>query len=323
MSSQTEIENEEIFEDCEEISFSEFSKLDFTTLDEQTFFCIFEDNFPRCTITRLDDKLLIRIEEHIYTKYWFHKYHASVFSEAMIKAIKRLKLEGIPFSDEELDAEDEVHIFVRWTLSESSSIDSKALAENINVAFDKVFERANLMLENSDSVLILGKDTGEGLELLKRIQAHLDELGFYTYIIKEQPNVIGESVLQKVLRFGLSSRFVVIENSEPTGHLYEFPHVAKLAELTSIILQREGEGATWMFEDLYHKLQNIKKFEYNDGNLEEQMMSRLIGRCHISSRSANIKNKNCLGFKNRPKNPVATAPGSDLVAKRLLFLPNK
>lgn len=265
------ITNQEAFDDLDDINFSELSKFDLTKLDENVSYNIFEDNFPQCTITRLDDKLLIRIEEHIYTKYWFHKYHASVFATAMMKAIKRLQLEGIPFSDEELDEEDEVHIFVRWTLTEPSNIDSKTLAENINIAFDSVFERANSMLENSDSVLILGKDTGEGLDLLKRIQTHLDNLGFYTYIIKEQPDIIGESVMQKVLRFGLSSRFVIIENSEPTGHLYEFPHITKLAELTSIVLQRQGEGSTWMFEDLYHRLQNIKKFEYTNETLEDQI----------------------------------------------------
>lgn len=265
------ITNEEDFDDLEDISFSELSKLDLTKLDEKVSYNIFENNFPQCTITRVGEKLLIRIEEHIYTKYWFHKYHASVFALAMTKAIKRLQLEGIPFSDEELDDEDEVHIFVRWTLTEPSNIDSVTLSENINIAFDSVFERANSMLENSDSVLILGKDTGEGLGLLKRIQAHFDKLGFYTYIIKEQPDIIGESVMQKVLRFGLSSRFVIIENSEPTGHLYEFPHITKFAELTSIVLQRQGEGSTWMFEDLYHRLQNIKKFEYVSDNLEEQI----------------------------------------------------
>lgn len=258
-------------EQSEDISFSELSKLDLTTIDENISYEIFEDNFPQCSITRLGDKLLIRIEEHIYTKYWFHKYHASVFAEAMIKAIKRLRLDGLPFTDEEFDNEDEVHIFVRWTLTEPINIDSKTLSRNINIAFDSVFERANSMLENSDSILILGKDTGEGLELLKRIQAHLDNLGFYTYIIKEQPDILGESIMQKVLRFGLSSRFVIIENSEPTGHLYEFPHITKFAELTSIILQRQGEGSTWMFEDLYHKINNIKKFEYSDQNLEEQI----------------------------------------------------
>lgn len=265
------ITNEEDFDDLEDISFSELSKFDLTKLDENVSYNIFEDNFPQCTITRINDKLLIRIEEHIYTKYWFHKYHASVFATAMMKAIKRLQLEGIPFSDEELDDEDEVHIFVRWTLTEPSNIDNKTLSENINIAFDSVFERANSMLENSDSVLILGKDTGEGLDLLKRIQIHLDNMGFYTYIIKEQPDIIGESVIQKVLRFGLSSRFVIIENSEPTGHLYEFPHITKFAELTSIVLQRQGEGSTWMFEDLYHRLQNIKKFEYTNETLEDEI----------------------------------------------------
>lgn len=271
MTDHNDITSEEDFDDLEDISFSELSELDLKTIDENVSYNIFEDNFPQCTITRLGDKLLIRIEEHIYTKYWFHKYHASVFATAMMKAIKRLRLEGVPFSDEDLDEDDEVHIFVRWTLTEHSTIDSKTLSENINLAFDSVFERANSMLENSDSVLILGKDTGDGLDLLKRIQTHLDNLGFYTYIIKEQSDIIGESVMQKVLRFGLSSRFVIIENSEPTGHLYEFPHITKFAELTSIVLQRQGEGSTWMFEDLYHRLQNIKKFEYTNDTLEEQI----------------------------------------------------
>ncbi|MPS66616.1 hypothetical protein [Chryseobacterium sp.] len=259
----------EEFDDMEDISLFELEQLNLTSLNENITYNILEDNFPQCSIRRLAENLLIRIEEHIYTKYWFHKYHAFVFAEAMIKAIKRLRLNGFPFSDEELDEDDDVHIFVRWTLTVPNNIDIGVLSQSINHAFDSVFERANSMLENSDSILILGKDTGEGLDLLKRIQAHLDTLGFYTYIIKEQPDIIGESVMQKVLRFGLSSRFVIVENSEPTGHLYEFPHITKFAELTSVVLQRQGEGSTWMFEDLYHKLNNIKKFEYTNDTLEE------------------------------------------------------
>jgi len=272
MTDSSNVQDENIFDDFKEICFSELSNLDLTTLDENIAYHIVEENFPECFIARFGNKLLIRIEEHIYTKYWFHKYHASVFANAMIKAIKRLRMEGAPFSNEELvDDEDGVHIFIKWTLTEPSNIDSKTFGENISLAFDCVFERANSMLENSDSVLILGKDTGKGLELLKRIQLHLDNLGFYTYIIKEQPDIIGESVMQKVLRYGLSSRFVIIENSEPTGHLYELPHITKFAELTSIVLQRQGEGSTWMLEDLYYRLPNIKKFEYTNNNLEEQI----------------------------------------------------
>lgn len=271
MKDKGNIPEDEEFDDYEEISFSELIKLDLTRLSEAITFHLFENNLPVCYISRIGDELKIVIEEHIYTKFWFHKYHAAVFADAMIKAIKRLKDEGVPFSEEELDDEDEVHLFVRWTLTEPVNINGVSLGENINTAFDSVFERANSMLENSDSVLILGKDSGEGLELLKRIQTHLDSLGYYTYIIKEQPDVVGESIIQKVLRYGLSSRFVIVENSEPSGHLYEFPHITKFAELTTIVLQKHGIGATWMFEDLYNKLQNIKKFEYGDDDFIEQL----------------------------------------------------
>lgn len=205
--------NEKLEGDYYETDIIELEGTDLTTLPEEITLHILADNFPECYVSRNGNQIEVRIEEHIYTKYWFHKYHAQVFTDAMIKAIKRLEVEGVPFSNSELDNDDEVHIFVRWTLNEAASIDVKTLVENINVAFDSVFERANSMLENSDSVLILGKDTGEGLNLLKRIQTHLEGLGFYTYIIKEQPDKIGESIIQKVLRYGLSSRFVIVENS--------------------------------------------------------------------------------------------------------------
>jgi hypothetical protein len=260
-------------EDFYQTNIKEIEGSDFTTMPNYITLNVLDDYFPECNITREDNTLKIQIQEHIYTKYWVHKYHASVFAEAMIKAIKRFITEGLPFSDSEFDDEDEVHLFVRWTLQEPTTITGKDLIENIKAAYDAVFERANTMLENSDSVLILGKDTGEGLILLKRIQTFLETLGYYTYIIKELPDVIGESVMQKVLRYGLSSRFVIIENTEATGHLYEFPHIAKLAELTSIVLQKQGQGSTWMFEDLYHKLNNIKKFEYTEDNLEEQIQN--------------------------------------------------
>jgi hypothetical protein len=32
------------------------------------------------------------------------------------------------------------------------------------------------------------------------------------------------------MRYALSSKFVLVENTEPSGHLYEIPHVGKSAE---------------------------------------------------------------------------------------------
>lgn len=157
---------------------------------------------------------------------------------------------------------------MRWQLKLPRNTRAGLVAESIKSAFDLVWHRADTILENSDSVLILGKDSGPALDRLKRIASRLEELGYYTYIIKEQPDRIGESVVQKVMRYALSSKFVLIENMEASGHLYEFPHVAKAAECVTVVLQEEGKGATWMFEDAYAKHRHWHKLTYEAAGLE-------------------------------------------------------
>jgi hypothetical protein len=185
----------------------------------------------------------------------------------MERAVTRLMHEGHPVSNPSRDAED-VHIFVRWQLRVPLATPPEALVASVKSAFDMVWQRADAILENSDSVLILGKDTGPALDRLKRIEAKLQDLGYYTYIIKEQPDKAGESIVQKVMRYALSSKFVLIEDTEVSGHLYEIPHVAKAAECVTVLLQEEGRGATWMFEDAYAKHKHWCKLEYKDDLLE-------------------------------------------------------
>jgi hypothetical protein len=228
---------------------------------------LMDNYFPETTISRDGDFLLCRIEEHIYTKFWKHKFSAYAFSEAMKRAVRRLAHEGHPLIDAEVDDED-VHIFVRWTLKLPLNTSSEVVLESIQAAFDLVWHRAESVLQNSDSVLILGKDTGSALDRLKRIAAKLDELGYYTYIIKEQPDKTGESIIQKVMRYALSSKFVLIENTEASGHLYEIPHVTKAAECITVVLQEEGKGATWMFEDAYAKHSHWHRITYKSDELE-------------------------------------------------------
>jgi hypothetical protein len=186
----------------------------------------------------------------------------------MERAVRRLSNEGHPFSEPRRD-DDDVHIFVRWKLTLPFATPLYALAASIKSAFDLVWSRADAILENSDSVLILGKDSGLPLDRLKRIACKLEDLGYYTYIVKEQPDRPGESVIQKVMRFALSSKFVVVENTEASGHLYEFPHIAKAAECVTVVLQEEGQGATWLFEDAYAKHRHWHRLTYkNHGELE-------------------------------------------------------
>jgi hypothetical protein len=250
-----------------EVSLAELRRMNLAKLRRDEVLSIFESDFPETTIWREGDSLVIEITEHIYTKFWWHKYHAMVFAEAMTRATKRLATEGNPFSLAEIENDDEPHIFVRWTVSLPKSSTSKNVIDWTKRAYELVWQRANDILENSDSVLLLGKDTGDSLKRLKRIKSELENLGYYVYLLKEQPDKWGESVIQKVLRYALSSKFILIENSEPSGHLYEIPHVTKMAECVTALLQEQGKGATWMFEDAYAKSRSWKKFTYNTKKL--------------------------------------------------------
>ena len=243
---------------------------DLSKLSDEAVISVLDDNFPECTIWREGNKLCIQIQEHIYTKYWWHKFHGSVFAAALVRAIKRLQNEGYPLRDPELDSQDDdVHIFVRWVLELPTNSNAGGVIKAIESSFDLIWRRANSILEDSDSVLILGKDTGESAALLKTIEALLQDKGYHTYIIREQPDRLGESIIQKVLRYALSSKFVVIENSEPSGHLYEIPQIAKLAECVTVVLQEKDKGATWMLEDAYFKHHNMRRFAYSPRALEQ------------------------------------------------------
>jgi hypothetical protein len=123
--------------------------------------------------------------------------------------------------------------------------------------------------QSANSVLVLGKDTGPALDRLKGIATRLGELGYHTSIIKEEPDLPGESIVQKVMRYAVRSRFVLIENTEPAGHLYEIPHVTKMAECVTVVLQEEGKGATWMFEDAYAKHKHWHKITYKGRDLNQ------------------------------------------------------
>jgi hypothetical protein len=254
----------------EPIGVEEFKRLDLEHMPEDIRIMLMDNYFPDSTVWREDQVLVCEIEEHLYTKFWEHKFSAYAFAEAMERAVRRLAHEGHPFAEPSCDDED-VHIFVRWQLKVPHNTQAEMVAESIKSAFDVVWHRADLILENSDSVLILGKDNGAALDRLKRIASKLEQLGYYTYIIKEQPDRLGESVVQKVMRYALSSKFVVIENTEASGHLYEIPHVTKAAECVTVVLQEEGKGATWMFEDAYEKHRHWHKLTYKNHELERMV----------------------------------------------------
>jgi len=232
---------------------------------------IFDDYFPESVIWRDGDKLIAEITEHIYTKYWEHKWHGRIFASAMLRAIKRFIAEGHHFTEGNIENDDDPHIFIRWQLRLPATTNGKDLVEAIEAAYTSVGSRADLILENSETVLVLGKDTDEALDRLRLIASRLEALGYYAVIIKDQPDKLGESVLQKVMRHALSSKFVIVENTDPSGHLYEIPNVGKAAECVIAFLQEEGKGATWIFEDAFARNRHWQKFVYPACGIEKSV----------------------------------------------------
>jgi hypothetical protein len=254
-------------DDGEPIGVEELKGLALCDMPDDIRIRVMDNYFPDTTVWHEGDLVVCEIEEHLYTKFWEHKFSAYAFAEAMERAARRLAHEGHPIANPSRD-DDDVHIFVRWQLQLPRGTTAEVIVDSVKACFELVWQRADTILEDSDSVLILGKDTGPALDLLRRIALRLQELGYFTYIIKDQPDRPGEGVVQKVLRYALSSKFVLIENSEASGHLYEIPHVAKAGECVTIVLQESGKGATWMFEDAYAKHNHWHKVEYDGGNVE-------------------------------------------------------
>lgn len=254
-------------EDIGPIRIVDLKALPLESMPDGVSVSVLDDNFPDVTIHREGDELVCSLEEHMYTKYWTHKFSAYSFAKAMERAVRRLTREGHPFASPSRD-DDDVHIFVRWDVRLPSTTSGELIVASIKAAFELVWHRADSILQDSDSVLVLGKDTGAAMERLKRIADKLESLGYFTWIIKDEADKVGEGVMQKVMRYALSSKFVVVENSDPSGHLYEFPHVAKAAECITVVLQEEGKGATWMFEDGFAKHKHWHKEMYADGDLE-------------------------------------------------------
>ena len=71
------------YDDTDPIGIEELSRLDLAAMPEDVSIHVMDNYFPDTTISREGESLVCEIEEHIYTKYWEHKFSAYAFTEAM------------------------------------------------------------------------------------------------------------------------------------------------------------------------------------------------------------------------------------------------
>jgi len=99
---------------------------------------------------------------------------------------------------------------------------------------------------NKHSILILGKDSDkEGQEKIRRIKKIVTNKGYYPLILKELPEVEHVSIERKMLILGALARFVLAEDSRPSGHIDEVK-ICAINEFVTATLREAGTGSTWM-----------------------------------------------------------------------------
>ena len=79
-------------DDGQPIRIEKLKRLDLENMPEDVRISVMDDYFPETAIWREGEILICEIQEHLYTKYWEHKFSAYAFAEAMQRAVVRLQL---------------------------------------------------------------------------------------------------------------------------------------------------------------------------------------------------------------------------------------
>lgn len=95
------------------------------------------------------------------------------------------------------------------------------------------------------TVLVLGAYDEEGKKRLSNISKALKKFGYEPVLIKDVPDFEHYDLSQKVVAIAALSRFIVIDDSSPSGHLVEI-ELCKQNRWVTILLRAHGRGASWM-----------------------------------------------------------------------------
>lgn len=97
-----------------------------------------------------------------------------------------------------------------------------------------------------ENVLVLGKDSDEeGLAKIGRIAAVVHNKGYSPVKLRELPEIKYLSLEDKMIRVGGLCRFVIAEDSRPSGHIDEVRLCAECQYITATV-REAGTSSTWM-----------------------------------------------------------------------------
>jgi hypothetical protein len=95
------------------------------------------------------------------------------------------------------------------------------------------------------TVLLLGDYSDEGQERLDLIANAVKDIGYDPLLIKDVQDFEDYDLSQKVVVIGALSRFVIVDDSSPSGHLMEV-EICKNNRWVTVLLHIQGIRASWM-----------------------------------------------------------------------------
>lgn len=123
-----------------------------------------------------------------------------------------------------------------------------------------------LMKSHQEVVTVFGRDNGKWLKRLRRIQKHVQSMGLRAVLIRDISDQRQQTLEEKAMFWALSSRFVILEDSVPTGHLIELKDL-QVNRVTTVVLREKGCGSTYMSAALDVDFRFMHELTYTPGTL--------------------------------------------------------
>lgn len=102
-----------------------------------------------------------------------------------------------------------------------------------------------IKVHKDKTVLVLGSYSDEAMPRLRSICEALETIGYEPVLLKDIPDDPQVSLRQTATIVAGISRFIVVEDSSPSGHLIEFEG-CRFNQSVTVILREEGRGSTQM-----------------------------------------------------------------------------
>ena len=126
-------------------------------------------------------------------------------------------------------------------------------------------------------VVVLGPDKPErNMRLLRRIAKYVAHSGYEATIVKDELDLPEETIQEKVQRLVSRSRFVIVEHSQPSGHIGEVEWL-RGSGIIIAILHRVGAQATSVQADYGSRFAAVLRFfPYTARGLETKVADACV-----------------------------------------------